>query len=244
MIVERVSRRILAGVRFQDAITGERLRNSFEATAPGVRWIRNRSGDMVVSRAPGLDNHADAPDAPPAIPGLGTAVFQAAVHDPLRLYLPRRLRLALPRSAAVDDAGDAESLFQPIRCLMFRAPSAPVGLNWAVLRASVANEAGDGGLAGALLRLVRILDGALLGVGLTDERGEALVAAAGIPVTTWGESEEDAVIVTEVSARVEVVHDPDAAMPDPDDLEARREDLLVRSANVTLASGRQARLSL
>jgi hypothetical protein len=239
-----VSRRVLAGVRPLDAVTGERLLGRVEAEAPGVRWVRNRGGDLVAVGAAGLAAHADAPGLPPAEPPLGSAVVTVTMRDPARVYLTRLVRVALPRDHAPGGADEPDSLFQPVPCPMFRGPAAPVGPNWAVLRVRVADEAGDGVLAGALLRLVRAADDVLLGGGLTDDRGEALVAAAGIPVTTWGESADDDVIVTEVAARLEVVHDPDAAVPDPGDLEDRRADLLVRSADVTLASGRHEPISL
>jgi hypothetical protein len=244
MIVDQIRRRILAGVRPFDAVTRERLTGRFEITAPRVRWIRNRSGDFVVASAPGLDAHTAAPDLPPNVPPPESVEIDATVRDRDRVFLTRRLRLGVPRESALDQADEIESIFQPVPCLMFRAPHASVSPNWAVLRVRVADEAGTGLLAGALLRLVRDADDVLLGVGLTDERGEALVAASGIPVTSFSESADDAVIVFDVPARLDVVHDPDAVLPDTDDLENRSAELLVRSADVSLASGRHEQLSL
>jgi hypothetical protein len=99
-------------------------------------------------------------------------------------------------------------------------------------------------LAGALLRVVRQSNGEILGGGMTDRRGEALVAVQGIPSTTFDDS-AGPVVATEVAVRLEVVWDPDAAeLPDPDDLENRRVELMVRSATAMLAAGRVVAIAL
>jgi len=87
------------------------------------------------------------------------------------------------------------------------------------------------------------------------------VTVPGIPVTTWdvgngpgggpggGPGDEEPVLVNTVSATVEAYLDPalalgEADLPDPDDLEARRDSLLRSSAEVELASGRSISLAL
>src|SRR5690606_11784559 len=59
----------------------------------------------------------------------------------------------------------------------------------------------------ALLRVRR--DGDVIARGLTDGRGEALLAVVGVPMLTFGEDEE-AVVVDEVTVTVEAVFDPAA----------------------------------
>jgi hypothetical protein len=109
-----------------------------------------------------------------------------------------------------------------------------------VIRASVLE--GEEPLGGALLRVHRRGgDGELLGSGMTDARGEALVAVAGIPVTTWREDAGD-VLSTEVEATVRVLWEQGAGLPDPDRL--TEGDHAVRTAEVTLASGREVTLRL
>jgi hypothetical protein len=121
---------------------------------------------------------------------------------------------------------------------LFPAPAAPTWPGWAVVRASVAGAVSGAGLANALVRVVRQSDGVLLGAGMTDARGEALVAVQGIPSTTFDEG-AGPVLATEIAVRLEVIRDPDApGVPDPGDLETRRADLTVRTATAMLASGR------
>jgi hypothetical protein len=105
---------------------------------------------------------------------------------------------------------------------------------------SVAREATGVALPGVLLRVTRSSAGSdiVLGRGLSDARGEALVAIQGIPITTW-ETGPGAVVATGVAATLEAVFDPAApAIPDPDDLEARRAALVSASVPVMLAAGR------
>ena len=68
------------------------------------------------------------------------------------------------------------------------------------------SEAATGdALGGVLLRVRR--NGDVIARGLTDGRGEALLALVGVPLLTFGEDEE-AVVVDEVTVTVEAVFDP------------------------------------
>jgi hypothetical protein len=160
------------------------------------------------------------------------------VQDPAGQYLPRRATIDLPRDPDPANAAQSNSLFRAVDVSLFPTPAAPTWPGWAVVRASVTSPTPGVGLADALVRVVRQSDDVRLGAGMTDARGEALVAVQGIPSTTFDEG-EGPVLATEVAVRLEVIHDPDAPeVPDPDDLEARRADLRVRTATAMLASGR------
>ena len=129
-------------------------------------------------------------------------------------------------------------MFQPIECRLYLAPSAPTSSAWAVIRATVVREGGEQGLGGALIRVSRANDGEVLARGMSDARGEALVAVPGIPVTTW-ETAPGPVMGTEVDVQVDVVCDPGGGpAPDPDHLEANRTTLPNSRTAIKLASGR------
>lgn len=244
MTAELLDRRVLGAVRFVDAVTGLVIPDRLEVQATGVRWVRNRRGDYVVAEAPGLERHRDAFPSPPPTPAVGSVEISFTVRDPAGRYLGRRGTLALPRDPDTDGAANPDSLFHPAAIPLFPAAAAPTWPGWAVVRASVAGSAPGTVLAGALLRVIRQSDDAILGGGMTDRRGEALVAVQGIPSTTFDDG-AGPVVATEVAVRLEVVWDPDAAeMPDPDDLEARRVELLVRSRTAMLAAGRIVAIAL
>lgn len=257
--LERVETRVLGALRCVDAGTRTQLAGPLQVEIAGAQVRRNRSGLYVIVRADALAAHEDAFDAPPAAPDLGSMALQATVRDPAGLYLPRRAALALPRDPDPAHAAQPDSLFRAIELPLYPSASAPTGLNWAVLRISVHDQASGDALGGALL-IVRN-NGQVLGRALTDWRGEALLPVAGVPVTTWSD-DPDAVVVSELAAQLEWMFDPAlglrtpaaqvrAGRPppvlplvDPDALEAQRLDLPRASRAVALAAGRSQTLSL
>jgi hypothetical protein len=250
---ERVEQRVLGAVRWVDATTLTPLEEPITAEGDGVRLVPNRRGLHVIREWPPLAAHAEAFEAPPAVPPVGSLTLALTVRDPSGRYLPRRVRIALPRDPRPEHAAEPDSLFRPVDVAMFPSPSAPVGANWVELRVTVTETATGDALGGALLRVVS--EGQLLARGLTDWRGEALVPVAGVPVTTWS-AEPGPVVVTEIVATLEAVFDPAtgrrtpaaavrAGQPpvvpplvDADAVDAARADLPRAARALLLAAGR------
>ena len=247
MIHERVERRVLGAVRFVDAATllpvleplvVDAVRVTPNARPTRVRWLRNRSGCYAIADVPGLEAHRDAFANPPDTPASGSVRVDFAVRDPARRYLARRGRIDLPRDAAPEDAGESESLFRIVDVPMYRAPAAAFRASWAVVRASVPGDTADAGLGGALIRIARAdTPNDVLARGLTDDRGEALVIVTGLASTVSPDG-DGPVLTMKVEARIEVIADPNGpAIPDPDDLEERRDTLRRLTASATLTAG-------
>jgi hypothetical protein len=235
---ESVDRRILGALRFVDAVTGLRVLNGFRVTLPeGMRGVRNLQGLFVLTAAPGQAAAASSLAQPAYDPGAAHTV-EVTVRDPAGAYLARRAGLEMPRDPRPANAANANSVFRPVDVRLFPSPTARSAPGWATIRASIAGEGEGSVLGGALVRVKRASDGVLLSSGLSDPRGEALVAVPGIPVTTWNTGPGD-VVATSVDVTLEVVWDPAAEgrLPDPDDLEARHGALTVRTAPATLSSG-------
>ena len=238
MIVESLTRRALAALRAVDGVTGQPILSPLSVSGAGTAWVRNRRGVYVLMEMPGLELHQDALSNPPSSPSIGSLNTVVEVRDMGTTYLRRRQTLRLPRDPDPAHAGDGRSVFQPIESRMYLSPSAPISSAWAVIRATVVREGDGQGLGGALIRVLRTSDGQVLARGLSDARGEVLVAVPGIPVTTW-EVSSGPVMGTEVDVQVEVVVDPAAgSVPDPDELEANRGILPNRQRAMKLASGR------
>lgn len=258
--LERVERRILGALRCVDATTGVAIEQPLQvelADTDGVaaRLLRNRRGLYVISAAPGLEDHSAAFAQPPAS---AARAFTATVNDPGGRYLPRQASLTLPRNPDPGHTAEAHSLFRAIDIPLYPSGTAQVGANWAVLRITLRETAGDC-LGGALLRVSR--NGAVLARGLTDWRGEALLPVSGVPVTTWSDA-PGAVVVSELEVRVEAVFDPATGqriaaatvaaghppakppLVNPDRLEADRATLPQVSRNVAIAARREQTLSL
>lgn len=259
--LERVEWRVLGALRPVDGVTGMPLGRDGPAlriAGEGARIVRNRSGLYVIREWAALAAHGASFAQPPAAPAPGARTLELAVDDPSGRWLPRLVRVGLPRGP--DPAAAAEdSLFSPVALPLYPAPAAELGTNWCALRLSVSDAADGAALGGALLRVVA--GGAVLARGLSDWRGEALVPVAGVPVTTWSE-DEDAVVVSTLAAVVEAVFDPargsrtaraavaagraPARPPrvDPDDLERRRASLPGATADVNLAARGALHLNL
>jgi hypothetical protein len=244
MTAELLESRVLGAVRFTDAVTALPIDAPLRVVAPGVRWIRNRRSCWVVAAVPGLDAYEAAFAGPPSAPAVGSATLSFQVSDPDGRWLSRVASLALPRDGDPTHVDQPQSLFTPVDVPLFPAPAAPTQRGWAVVYASVAGTAPDSRLAGALVRVVRDSDGVRIGAGLSDPRGEALIAVEGIPTTSLGDG-AGPVVAKEIVARLQVVWDPAAAAPpDPDALEARQAALLVRQTTARLASGRVLTMTL
>jgi hypothetical protein len=237
-ILESDVRRIWGAVRFVDAASARTIEGPLELSAPGARWQRNRAHlhvlmqlDRPQARRAELEAHESAFDV---LPALVPIVVDASVKDPAGRYLPRRFALALPR--AVEPAGPTAPRFNAQEVVLDAAPAARLLPTWAVLRVSVFRAGRPA--ANAALRLQPPGGGALLGRGLSDARGEALVIAAGIAQISVGAG--DIVVTPEVPAELVVSYDP-AAPPDqpvdPDTL-AVRAGVIRQTVAHNLASGR------
>jgi hypothetical protein len=242
--IDAVDHRALAALSFVDAVTGVRVRGPLQLSAPGARFVRNRSGAYAVTAARGLAAHLDAFDKPPGAPGIGTVDVFIDVTDPARRYLPRQTRLQLPRDPDPARADHPLSLFHIPAVALYPAPAAPIFPGWAVVRARVTDRSTGEGLPWVLLRLRRAQVATNveppLGRGLADRRGEALVAVSGIPVTNWDAADNGPVLSSDVDAVLEAYFDPGATSPpDPDLINIRRSTLAKASVNVRLASGRE-----
>jgi hypothetical protein len=234
-----IERRVLGAVRFIDATTGLRVASPLVVRAEGVRFVRNRSARYVIFSAPGLDAYAEAFLEPPAQPGQGSVAVELAVSDPSGSYLPRRRTIRLPLDPDPARAGLPGSLFDVPDIPLYPSPTAPTAPGWATIRATVTAAGTSNRLSGALIRVVRTSDAARLAAGLSDQRGEALVAVPGIPITTW-DGGVGPVLGTELEVTLQTIFDDRATgeIPDPDALEAERATLKSSSTSERLASGR------
>jgi hypothetical protein len=258
--LERVESRVLGALRFVDAGTGADVSGplTLRALEGRARFIRNLRGLQVLASWSGLPEHEASFADPPAQPAIGTAELPFTVVEPSGRYLPRLVTLALPRDPDPANAGSEGSLFRPVVVPLYPAPGAPIGANWAVLRVTVTDTASGDRLGGALLRALRNDD--VLARGLTDGRGEGLLALVGVPMVTFGE-EEEAVVVEEINVTVEATFDaasgtrlpaaalragarPPLPLVDPEALEAAVDDLPQTALPSAVAARRSRNISI
>jgi hypothetical protein len=213
-----------------------------------------------------LNDYTATFDEPPASPPSGQTwpvSLNLTITDSTGRYLPRQVQLQVPRAAS---AAAEDSMFRATDVALYPSPMAAVASGWAVIRATVlAAAAGPGDrprrLPWAWIRVVREANGSngflpSPAFALADWRGEALIAVAGLPVTTWDGS---STLAVQVSVRLEMVFDarltplpeqvdwlrfsdPNAGyLPNPDDLNGP--DPQLQDGRITayrLASGRDS----
>lgn len=191
-VLENLDRRYLGALRFVDNATGGLLSRPLIIEGEGLKLAPNRSGLLVIHDAKGLESHLDKFEKPPDIPAHGTLPFTLNISDPSGEYLPRTATLALPRNSIPAEPEGLSDQFIPVDLRLFQAPAAGLSSNWSIIRASVfdaTDEASEIPVQGALIRVIKQGDGKFLNSGLSDQRGEALIALPGIPITNFSQSD-------------------------------------------------------
>lgn len=249
---EAVSHRVLGAVRMVDAATGTQANDSFQVSAPGLKFVRNRIGLYVIhsaSRPRELRAHARAFEQPPAEPAIGDEEFTGEIIPAGRAFLPRAFEVALPRDPDPAHSDEEDSLFRAIDVALYPSATSSVDPGWAVIRATVrGTRAGQQPrpLGGALIRVLQTANNTttVLARGMTDWRGriagEALVVVPGIPVTiSSGGNGGGPVLTHEIDVTLQVIFDPAAqGLPNPDHLEDNLGTLKTSTQAAQLASGR------
>lgn len=249
--LETLDARVLGALQLVDAVTDVTLERAFDVRVLGpgrARLLRNCSGVIVVSAWSELAAHAIAFDAPPAEPATGSLGLRFSIHDPLGQYLPRAATLTLPREPAAAQSDNADSLFQPARVPLYPSANAATGANWSLLRVSLRETNSGDALGGALLRVRR--NEQVMARGITDARGEALIAIVGVPFLTFSEG-AGPVTTADLAVVLEAYFDSEsglrtprnsnaiaAPLVDPSAIEARAGELPRVSTNLSIAARR------
>jgi hypothetical protein len=237
MRLEQVDRRLLGALRFVDATTQMPVTSPLTVGSDSASVLRNGTGLFIIRSAVGLEGHSDAFQQPPASPPIGSVAVTVTVADHSGQFLQRQCNVALPRDPDPSHAAQANSLFVPTEFRLFPAPAAPTLAAWATVRAHVTRKTTSTPLSGVLIRVTRTSDSQLLASGLSDSRGEALVAMAGIPVITF-DSGAGPVIAKATEVSIQAIFDPNGgAFPDPDALEKNKGSLPSTTVSGSLSSG-------
>ncbi len=212
---ETLDQRVLGAIRWVDAVTLAPISLPLTVRGPGLHVRRNRTGLTILTHVAGLEAHTrtfDLATLPPAdaVP-VGDLDVTGEVEDPTETYLPRRFTLALPRDPspallAPNGQRPPASLFTPLDLALLPAPAARLPPGCAEVRVQILDANGRG-LRHALARVVATADGAVLGCGLADARGETLVAIPGLKHFAPGAT-ADAVVTLETEARLEIIPPP------------------------------------
>lgn len=213
MMKERVDNRVLGAVRWIDAVTLAPIPFPLVASGTQIRFIRNLTGLSVITQADGLEDYTPTfklADLPPAdVVVTGSLTRSGQVEDPSGNYLPTKFSLKLPLNPSPElvgpdnDQRPPNSLFTPIEIGLLPSPSSRVAPGFAQVRVLIL-DADSNPIRNALARVMATADDALLGCGLSDSRGEALVAIPGLKHFAPGDTEDEVVsVVTE--ARLEII---------------------------------------
>jgi hypothetical protein len=175
---ENTDRRILAAIQPVDAVLHLPLADRVHIDAPGIRLVYNLHGEAVLMEAPRLHLYSYSFD-PPGAPPVESLDLDIELRDATLRYLPRRLQLELPKDPDPLHAGQPNSVFVAVEAEMYPAPASPILGTWAVVRAAVQERNTRQRLPWTLIQARS--GNAVVGQGLSDARGEVLIAVPGIP---------------------------------------------------------------
>lgn len=265
-VLENLDRRILGAFVCVDAMTGLSLATPASASAPQWTLKPNRSGIYVIFDGPGMRALTTQFVPSPSWPAAPTN-FEVTLRDPNRRYLPRRVSVAAatkvpvipaaPAGSATNPAAlaalqDSTSVFGPQKISLFPAPSAPVGPNWAVIRASVVRNGvtPQQGLSWAVLQIIRSSDNAVIATGQADASGEALLAVIGLSLKANANGNGPVAIST-VDVTIKAIFDPSVLtqpsgwIPNPDDILSNPSNPAFKSTSqpAQLESGQELSMS-
>lgn len=225
-MVEQMDQRVLGALRFTDRATEEWIVRPLSVSSNQARIFRKTNGLYVIAEADGLAAHVTSFETVPDHPKPGSIAIDIVVKDLSGHYLPRRVRVRLPRDPDPDKSTQPESLFQPVNISLYPSVAARLSDTWSTIRASVNEVDTDTGtkapVSGSLLRVVRKSDNEVLSSGISDPDGEALVVVPGIPIINFSHIDDKKVdpesIKTEV--RLELSLRQKRSWPiNPDELE-------------------------
>ena len=209
---KQVDRRVLGGFLFANAVTGASVTDPLAVSNTDLQLRVNRSGVYAIFDAPGFDNLTTEFDLQGDWPATGQS-FEVTVEDPSLRYLDRRAKVQAPQSIA--------TLTTPQKVFLYPSPSGEVEPNWAIVRATVTGTSGSG-LPWAIVQIIKS-DKTVIATGMTDARGEALLAVAGLGLQV---SADAAGTVTEITIAVAIqawfdpstLQQPAGWIPNPDDI--------------------------
>ncbi|HEX4319709.1 MAG TPA: hypothetical protein VHZ52_02310 [Acidobacteriaceae bacterium] len=230
----QVDRRVLGGIAFASAITGTSIVDSLVVRNTQLQLRVNRSGIFAILNAPGFTKLNSEFDVVPADwPAISTA-FEITVQDPSLRYLGRRAMVQAPQTIA--------SLAAPQKVVLYPGPAGEVEPNWAIVRATVTDTHANG-LPWAVLQVLKS-DNTVAATGMTDQRGEALLAVPGlgVQVSSGGSgSVTESTLAVTVHAWFDptVLQQPAGWVPNPDDTLKTLTNPALKTANIasTLAAG-------
>jgi hypothetical protein len=226
-VSELQDRRVLGGVVFVDAITQTSIVDRLTVTSVDLTLRPNRSGVYAIFDAPGF-GALTSQFAPAAAGWPAAQSFEITVSDPSLRYIARRAQVVAPQPLAAP--------VTPQRVALYAGPARALAPNWAVVRASV--TANDGRqLPWAVLQVVKS-DNSVIATGMTDARGEAMLAVTGLGVQVSANASGSVTEVT-IPVTVQAWFDPGALqqapgwIPNPD-------DILANLASNSLKTGQQS----
>jgi hypothetical protein len=206
---ERLDNRVLGALRWIDGVTGTPIDRPLPASCDGLSLLNNRSNLCVILAAQGLGDYGGAYDpntlSPAQKPADKTLSFATLVQDPLGDYLPRLVTVQLPRP--LTPQGTPDSTFDPLDVVLLPSPVRNAAAGWARLRLS-ATRADGSPFANVLFRVQRSsAPQTLLGRGLSDARGEALVLIPGLKLFEPGQAPNE-VVTSETEVSIQAFEPP------------------------------------
>ncbi len=203
---ERIDSRVFGAIQLLDAATGAPITRPLRPVAPRLTLVHNRRGQYVITNtdSPTLAPYRNSFDKPPTITPEN---FDLSITDPIGEFLPATLRLSLPLPEA--------ALFTPIAVTLYSAPSRALSPNWAAVRVTV-TKPDNAPIPAAGLRLTIPTTPPRELIAITNSMGEALLPIAGLPFIFVSKNNNEEVLSSTTTAKLQLLLHKDGVPVTPD----------------------------
>lgn len=263
MLIEQIDTRVLGAMKLVDSATNTKIVRPLRLHSNTASVVRNARGYYVITDVQGLASHIGEFEEAPTTPTLGSINCTFEINDPQQRYLPQLVTMALPRDPDPQHSENDDSLFKTRDVILYPASTAKLSHNWSTVRVSVSQGSSEDPVAGCLIQVFDTEDDSLLGTGISDPRGEALVVIPGIPVTQFSDAVDSGtggghggghggggggsspVVVNTLDARLELSYVAGTKWPvNPEQLVAQHAANIQQTQTLTLSTGSMARASI
>jgi len=184
-MLDQLDRRILAGLKIMDHVTGDVLSGAARPVSKHLKFAPTASGFFAITYAPGFAAYSRSFRDVPAVP---SASFDVLIDVAGPNFLPVTMSVELPRNG--DATAVSNRVDSPIEISLASSASRRPVAGWTQVYVTVVDQ-NDTPLRGVLVQVLEDGTDAELGWGLTGLNGVAFIPLTGVALLKDGPDDGD-----------------------------------------------------